>query len=94
MRMPFEPIAVGAAKPLRMRRSRRTLTSRQRDCLVLVARGKSDREIGAELGISDQTVHKHIEAAKKRYAVSTRMQLVVYALFVRQLEIAEVMAGA
>ena len=92
MTMPFEPEA-RTAKLLRTRRVRRTLTTRQRDCLVLVARGKSDRQIGEVLGISDQTVHKHIEAAKKHYAVSTRMQLVMHALFARQLEIAEVMSS-
>lgn len=58
-----------------------TLTQRQFDCLVLVAKGKSDWDIGRLLGISDQTVHKHIEESKRRYGVSTRMQLVIRALF-------------
>ena len=91
--MSFEPIAA-ATRPPRLRRRRRALTVRQRDCLLLVARGKSDREIAAALGISNQTVHKHVEAAKKRFDVSTRMQLVIHALFARQLELSEVIAGA
>lgn len=90
MRMPIEPMTGTTLRPLRMRRARRTLTSRQRDCLVLVARGKSDREIGAELGISDQTVHKHIEAAKKRFDVQTRIQLVVRALWEKRLDLAQI----
>ena len=57
------------------------LTPRQRDCVMLVAQGKSDWEIGALLGISDSTVHKHIEDAKRRFGVSTRIQLVVRSLF-------------
>ncbi len=62
-------------------RSGNTLTQRQFDCLALVAKGKSDWDIGRLLGISDQTVHKHIEESKRRYGVPTRMQLVVRALF-------------
>jgi DNA-binding CsgD family transcriptional regulator len=49
------------------------LTPRQRDCVVLVAQGKSDWEIGQVLGISESTVHKHIEDAKRRFSVSTRV---------------------
>jgi LuxR family quorum-sensing system transcriptional regulator CciR len=33
------------------------------------------------LGISDQTVHQHLEDAKRKYEVTTRTQLVVRALF-------------
>lgn len=57
------------------------LTPRQIDCLLLIARGKSDWEASRILGISEATVHQHVEAAKARYGVSTRMQLVVRALF-------------
>lgn len=32
------------------------LTARQRECLLLVVHGKTDKEIGIDLGISDQTV--------------------------------------
>lgn len=61
------------------------LTQRQLDCVVLVARGKGDWEIGQLLGISDQTVHHHVEAAKRRYGVASRQQLVVRALFDSQI---------
>ena len=65
--------------------NRASLTARQFDCLVLVGRGKSDWDISRILGISDQTVHQHVEAAKKRYGVASRTQLVVRALFDSQL---------
>jgi LuxR family quorum-sensing system transcriptional regulator CciR len=61
------------------------LTPRQLDCVVLAAAGKSDWDAAQLLGISDQTVHQHIEDAKRRYGVSTRLQLVVRALFDGQL---------
>jgi LuxR family quorum-sensing system transcriptional regulator CciR len=67
------------------------LTPRQRDCVVLVAQGKSDWEIGQLLGISDSTVHKHIEDAKRRFSVSTRIQLVVRSLFDARLSFDDVM---
>ena len=69
------------------------LTPRQRDCVVLVAQGKSDWEVGQLLGISESTVHKHIEDAKRRFAVSTRIQLVVRSLFDARLSFADVMKG-
>ncbi len=61
------------------------LSSRQLDCIVLAARGKSDTDAGQLLGISNQTVHQHIETAKRRYGVATRTQLIVRALFDSQL---------
>jgi LuxR family transcriptional regulator, quorum-sensing system regulator CciR len=57
------------------------LTRRQTDCLLLVAQGKSDWDAGQILGVSPDTVHEHVEAAKKKYGVATRTQLVVRALF-------------
>jgi LuxR family quorum-sensing system transcriptional regulator CciR len=69
------------------------LTPRQRDCVALVAQGKSDWEIGQVLGISESTVHKHIEDAKRRFGVSTRVQLVVRSLFDARLSFSDVMSG-
>jgi LuxR family quorum-sensing system transcriptional regulator CciR len=69
------------------------LTPRQRDCVVLVAQGKSDWQIGQLLGISESTVHKHIEDAKRRFGVSTRVQLVVRSLADARLSFADVMNG-
>ncbi|MBV8687929.1 MAG: autoinducer binding domain-containing protein [Alphaproteobacteria bacterium] len=57
------------------------LSERQRECLMFVGRGKSDSVIGQLLGIKPRTVNEHIEAAKRRYAVATRSQLLVRALF-------------
>ena len=57
------------------------LTTRQLDCLVLVARGKTDSEIAELLGISRETAQEHVEAAKARLRVAARTQLVARALF-------------
>lgn len=56
------------------------LTQRERQCLTLAALGKNDWEIAHVLKLSETTVHTHIERAKRRLGVSTRMQAVVLAL--------------
>src|ERR1700728_3401588 len=91
-------LAFDAAENLRQARPSHRLqgpqlTPRQRDCVVLVAQGKSDWEIGQLLGISESTVHKHIEDAKRRFCVSTRVQLVVRSLFDARLSFSDVMNG-
>ena len=75
--------------PLSLLAPQPKLTRRQLDCVVLAGRGKSDRDVGQILGISDQTVHQHMEDAKRKYDVATRMQLVVRALFDSQLAFAD-----
>jgi LuxR family quorum-sensing system transcriptional regulator CciR len=70
------------------------LTQRQLDCLVLAARGKSNWVAGQLLGLSGGTVHKYLEAAKTRYGVSTRTELVVRALYDGQLSFADVMGDS
>lgn len=57
------------------------LTDRQRDCLVWVARGKSDWEISRILGVSQETVILHLKHARERYGVAKRTELTVRALF-------------
>jgi len=56
------------------------LTARESECLEWVALGKSDWEIGAILDISPKTVNHHVERAKRKLDVSTRMQAVTAAL--------------
>jgi LuxR family quorum-sensing system transcriptional regulator CciR len=67
------------------------LTERQRDCLLFAARGKSDSVIAELLDIRPKTVNEHIEAAKRRYSVATRTQLIVRALFRSEICFAEVL---
>lgn len=78
--------SLGYQKDLRAARTevarvgRPILSARERQCLELVAHGKSDWDISHLLHISEHTVHKHVEAAKRRLGVSTRMQAVVWAV--------------
>ncbi len=61
------------------------LSDRERETLSWVAQGKTDWEIAQLLEISERTVHYHIENAKKKMMVPTRLQAVVEAI--RNLEI-------
>lgn len=85
---PFGNKAAKNRAPAR-KRTRHSLTKRQHACLVLVAKGKTDRQVGDALGISPQTAHKHIEAAKRRFEVQTRIQLVLRALWEDRLDLGQ-----
>jgi LuxR family quorum sensing-dependent transcriptional regulator len=50
------------------------LTAREIDCLFWAARGKTNKEIAAILSISSHTVNTHIERAKSKLGVATRIQ--------------------
>lgn len=67
------------------------LTDRQRDCVLYAARGKSDSVIAQLLDIRPKTVNEHIEAAKRRYLVATRTQLIIRALFRSEICFSEVL---
>ncbi|HEX9494281.1 MAG TPA: helix-turn-helix transcriptional regulator [Candidatus Limnocylindria bacterium] len=51
------------------------LTQRQREVLALVRRGRSNREIGADLGISEDGVKAHLSRLYLRYGVTNRVEL-------------------
>lgn len=60
---------------------RPVLTDRQRDCVLWVGRGKGDWEIAIILGISEETVARHVRDACERYGVNKRTLLVIRTLF-------------
>lgn len=57
------------------------LTDRQRDCVLWAARGKGDWEIARILGVSEETVARHIKQGCARYGVNKRTLLAIRALF-------------
>ncbi|NOT39009.1 MAG: hypothetical protein HOP13_00795 [Alphaproteobacteria bacterium] len=52
------------------------LTEREGECLQLVAKGKTDSEIGTILKISPRTVRFHVGNAKMKLGVTTRIQAI------------------
>jgi DNA-binding CsgD family transcriptional regulator len=54
----------------------RPLTPRQEQILRNVARGKTNKDIAAELGISEQGVKVHVSRLLERYGAENRVELV------------------
>lgn len=54
----------------------RQLTRRQAECVELVAKGLSSKEIGRELGISPSTVDNHIAAVMHQFNLPNRSALI------------------
>lgn len=65
------------------------LTARQKQCLELVAQGKDDWTISQLLRLSENTVHTHLEQAKRRLGVATRIQAVLCALQAQQISLGD-----
>jgi DNA-binding CsgD family transcriptional regulator len=70
------------------------LSLRERQCLELAAQGKDDWTIGSLLSISERTAHNHIERAKRRLGVCTRVQVIVHALNEGQISFGDVIKRA
>lgn len=56
------------------------LSRRERQCLRLLALGKTDWEIAKILGLSPHTAHQYVKRARAAYDAVGRTQLVVYGL--------------
>ncbi|RMI09464.1 response regulator transcription factor [Cellulomonas triticagri] len=69
----------GASAPGAAASSLDGLTARERDVLLAVARGRSNEEAGAALGISVATVKAHVHAVLTKTGCTARTQLVVLA---------------
>lgn len=56
-----------------------TLTDRERQVIASLARGRSNKEIGTELGIQEQTVKNHVSHILGKLGLEDRLQIVVFA---------------
>jgi non-specific serine/threonine protein kinase len=55
------------------------LTQRQREVAALIAQGRSNRQIGQELVITERTVAAHVEHILDRLGFASRTQIGVWA---------------
>jgi DNA-binding NarL/FixJ family response regulator len=56
------------------------LTTREREVAALVAQGRSNREIGEAMVVSERTVEKHVENILAKLAFSSRVQIAAWAV--------------
>ena len=57
-----------------------SLTVREAQCLRLIATGHEDAQVGQMLGISPRTVRFHVDSAKTKLGVTSRVQAIAKAL--------------
>lgn len=57
-----------------------SITVREREILALIAKGKANKEIGAELGIAEDTVKRHISNIFQKLEVKDRAQATAEAI--------------
>jgi DNA-binding NarL/FixJ family response regulator len=86
-RDPDEPPELGSPEPSAdvtaardVEGAPRRLTDRQLEILVNVARGRTNRQIGQALGISERTVRNHLRTILRNLASTDRTQAVVVAI--------------
>jgi two-component system NarL family response regulator len=73
-------IPANVASRLAQRFGRPEITPREIEVLKLIMKGNSNKEIGAALSITEDTVKGHLKALYGKLGVSDRTQAVIYAL--------------
>jgi predicted ATPase/DNA-binding CsgD family transcriptional regulator len=78
---PSQPVTATAGTPAASRRAQTSdqLTQRQREVAALIAQGRSNRQIGEELVISERTVAAHVEQILNKLGFASRTQIGVWA---------------
>lgn len=56
-----------------------TLSVRQKECVKLLVKGMSYKQIGYQLGLSMRTVEHYLETVRQKLGCDTRLQLIAYA---------------
>ena len=70
----------GAAAALLAPPEGSTLTARERDVLLLLAEGRSNREIARALAVAEKTVKTHVSSILLKLGLADRTQAAVYAV--------------
>lgn len=73
-------IVQGVATQEKMEHTELELSEREKEVLILVAKGYTDDEIGEELMLSSVTVRSHISRTMAKLGLKNRVQAALYAL--------------
>lgn len=68
------------AERLNARLQRQTLTNREREVLLLLVKGRSNKEIASALGISDETAKSHLKTLFAKLGVRDRTDAAISAI--------------
>jgi DNA-binding NarL/FixJ family response regulator len=71
-----------------------TLTERETDVLRLIARGRANKEIAAELGIGEKTVKTHVSNVLATIGVQSRTRAALHAARIGLVDPDDVGGGA
>lgn len=71
------PALLGAHEAVASKSQLAALTPRQREVLALLGQGRSNKEIGQRLDLTEATVKQHVSAVLKTLRVANRMQAVL-----------------
>jgi two-component system NarL family response regulator len=74
------PVLPEVARKLTDRMFQAALTARELEVLRLIAKGKRNKEIASELGISDETVQGHVKNILAKLSVNSRTEAVAVAI--------------
>ena len=67
-------------REVRTPQMRESLTARETDTLRLVAKGMTNKEVAAELGVSEVTIKTHVSSVLSKLNLSSRTQAALFAL--------------
>jgi two-component system NarL family response regulator len=73
-------LPAGLASKLAVRLTDESLTEREREVLVLLADGKSNREIGSAIHVEETTVKSHLKSIFAKLHVASRTEAVTVAM--------------
>lgn len=73
-----EPLPVSTRRPPPLSRVAQELSDRELEVLLLIARGRTNEEIGAVLGISKKTAQHHAAHAYRKLGVSCRVEATIW----------------
>jgi two-component system NarL family response regulator len=73
-------LPMDVATRLAQRRAAPQLSPREREVLELIVKGRSNKEIGADLGVAENTVKNHVKVVLEKLGVQDRVQATTRAI--------------